>query len=317
MKMHKFGIITVLSVCLFMGCSESGSDPTPDSGNGSGTTPPGTTNPPATKPDFLPAGYTYKPNTLLSKVTLEVFTGGNHTKTTNTYNYDQYGRFTEIRSKTEGVSGEAVNRYTYKDAEKKIEFSYTGLNGNDNYKGEALLNNDYTIREVTLEKPGENSKTTYTYSSDGKVASQKFDSNLKSYEEVYTYGEKGIIKSERKNYRAKASSEAQEQNVILEWSYGDVTSEEYHSLTLSEPNFPQGYLGKYLTKHLPVQNKSDISAKMTTPITIEYKTTSVTNYQYTLNSEKKVVKIDTESNANTFGINTNIRTISNLEYKAL
>ena len=276
--------------------------------------PPVTPPPPASRPAFLPEHFDESPACLLSKVYLEANTAGNIVKTTNVYQYDAYNRFTEIKSTTEGVAGAAITSYVYKDAEKKIEVTYTGFQASDNYAAVALLNDDYTIKEIAKNGSGETSKTTFTYNGNGEVISQVFDSNLKSYEIAYTYGAKGIIKSERKNYVFKAAPAPEKEEVVLEWTYGDVSSEGYNSLVLSDPNFPTGYLGK-LTNNLPVQSKVYTAARISTPIAYEYSSNSVTNYTYTNNSANKVVRIDTDSNANSSGFVINVKTKIELEYK--
>jgi hypothetical protein len=208
---------------------------TPPTSNPPATNPP-TTPPPATRPDFLPKFFDENPSCLLSKVSIETITIGSVTKTTNTYNYDEYKRFTQIKSTTEGVLGEAVTNYKYLDAEKKIEVNYTGFREEENYIAVATLNDDYTVQSISITKNDETSVSTYTYNANGEVVSQKFDSNLKSYEVEYTYGSKGIIKSERKNYVFKASPAPEKEDMVLEWSYGDATSTAYNSLVLSETN---------------------------------------------------------------------------------
>ena len=245
---------------------------------------------------------------------IETNTVGNITKTTNTYSYDSYNRFTEIKSNTEGVSGTAITSYVYKDSEKKIEVTYKGFEASQNYTAVAVLNADYTIKEITINGSGETSKTSYTYNAAGEVISQKFDSNLKSYEVAYTYGAKGIIKSERKNYVAKSNTAPEKEDMVLEWSYGNASSPAYNSLVLSEPNFPTGYLGK-LTSNLPSQSKVSTSAKISTPISYEYSSNSVTDYVYTNNAANKVIKIETNSNAVSSGITVNVKTKIDIEYK--
>ncbi len=321
MKITPFAILGLTVITLLTSCSTE--EPAPDpqtpgnttgnqnqSGNPGGNNG-GTTTP--ARPAFLPAGFNESPGDLLTKVTLEVITSGVTTRTVNTYTYDQYNRFTEIKSQTEGVSGEAVTKYTYKDAEKKIEFVHTGFEASQGFSGEALLNDDYTIRQVKVVKPQETITYSYTYTSDGKIASQTYDSNLKSYELVYTYNDKGIIKTERKNYTAKSSAVPDREDMILEWTYGDVSSKEYNTLVLSEPNFPSGYLGKVFTS-LPVSSKSNITARVSTPIVFEYQSLGTTNYKYTSDAGK-ISRIESESNTTTLGVAVNVQTRINLEYK--
>jgi hypothetical protein len=278
------------------------------------TTTPPTTTPPVVRPDFLPKNFNEKPSCLLSKVSIEANTVGKITKTTNAYTYDQYNRFTQIKSTTEGIVGEAITSYAYKDSEKKIEVTYKGFEESENYTAVATLNTDYTVREIIISANGESSKTTYAYNTNGEVVSQKFDSNLKSYDIEYTYGNKGIVKSERKNYVFKASPAPEKEDMVLEWTYGDASSEAYNSLVLSEPNFPTGYMGK-LTSNLPSQSKVNTTARITNPIVFEYSSNSVTNYVYSNNADNKVVRIDTDSNATSSGVAVNIKTKIDIEYK--
>jgi hypothetical protein len=323
----KFNKNIVLGICTFwvaLACTST--EVVPDSNSGSPstttpptttppvTTPPVTTPPAATRPDFLPKYFDEKPSCLLSKATIESNTLGKNIKTTNSFKYDIYNRFTEISSTTEGVSGAAVTTYVYKDADKKIEVTYKGFKAEENYTAVATLNSDYTVNEISIVGSSETSKETYTYNAAGEVISQKFDSNNKSYEVIYTYGSKGIAKSERKNYVAKSSSAPAKEDVTLEWTYGDASSVAYNSLVLSSPNFPTGYIGK-LTATLPSESKVFTSAKITTPIVYEYSSNSTTNYVYTNNADNKVIRIDTDSNAISSGITVNVKTKIDLEYK--
>lgn len=286
------------------------------------TTPPPATNPPpattpppaAARPGFLPKFFNEKSTCLLNKVFVEATAAGRTTKTTNVYTYDQYNRFTEIKSTTEGVAGEAVWSYTYKDSEKQIEVKYTGFSSEDNFKALALLNDDYLIHEIQLTSSSETSKTTFTYNADGELSSQKFDSNLKSYDVEYTYSTKGIVKSERKNYRFKASPAPEREDLVLEWVYGDVSSEGYTTLVLSDPNFPIGYLGKSFAT-LPSQNTLKSTTRITNPITFEFSTNSTTNYAYTKNAQNKVVRIDTDTNTAANGVSVQAKTKVEIEYK--
>jgi hypothetical protein len=334
MKLIKILFFGISSVFFSLGCASVDINPNPNAGNTTTTTsppttttppttitPPVTTTPPATttppspsRPEFLPKNFDEKPDCLLSKIILETSTMGNITKTTNTYFYDNYNRFTEIRSSTIGVSGTAVTSYVYKDSEKKIEVSFKGFDASQNYTAVAVLNNDYTINEITINGSSETSKITYIYNLNGEVTSQKFDSNLKSYEVIYTYGSKGIVKSERKNYVAKSSSAPDKEDVLLEWTYGESTSSAYSSLVLSEPNFPMGYLGK-LSSSLPIKSRAKTSAKINTPISFEYVSESVTDYIYTNNASNKVIKIETNSSAISSGLSVNVKTKIDLEYK--
>ncbi|SOE22391.1 hypothetical protein SAMN06298216_2831 [Spirosomataceae bacterium TFI 002] len=319
-----WGIVLVISITACTSTDvipkqEPKEDPNPPT---PGTTPPTTgtpttsppSNPPtATRPDFLPKYFDEKPTCLLNKVTIESNAVGKTTKTTNTFAYDTYNRFTEIKSTTEGLAGEAVTSYVYKDSEKKIEVSYKGFEANQNYNAIATLNSDYTINEVLITASGETSKTTYFYNSNGEVIAQKYDSNLKSYEVEYTYGSKGIVKSERKSYVFKNSPALEKEDMVLEWTYGDAASSAYNALALSEPNFPTGYLGK-LTSTLPSQSKLNTAAKITNPIVYEYSSNSVTDYKYTNNADNKVIRIDTDTNATSSGIVVNVKTKIDLTY---
>lgn len=313
--------ITLFLTFFFISCAKQSLDPlssNPTTSTAttppSSTTPPSTITPPATtRPEFLPKFFDEKSSCLISKIIIETNASGINTKTTNIYTYDSNNRFTQIKSTTVGLVGEAILSYSYKDTEKKIEVTYKGFNATENYSSEALLNSDFTIKEINTNSNEETSKTTYTYNANGELVSQKFDSNLKSYFVDYTYGAKGIIRSERKNYVGKASPAPANESMLLEWSYGDATSACYSSLALSDPNFPTGYLGKP-SINLPMQSKINTSAKITSPVVYEYNSNSITNYNY-ITTANKITKIETDSNANSSGVTINVKTKIDLEYK--
>jgi hypothetical protein len=72
-------------------------------------------------------------------------------------------------------------------------------------------------------------------------------------------------------------------------------------------------MGK-LTSNLPVESKLSTSARISTPIVFEYSSNSVTSYKYTNNADNKVIRIDTDSNANSSGVQVNVKTKIDLEY---
>lgn len=324
MKLFKILLLHTLLLCIAMSCDTS-SDPEPpvmENPEPDPETPTGTdstvtetpTNPePATRPEFLPEGFDFNPSCLISKVTLQANAAGQVTNTINTYSYDEYGRYTSIKSETEGLAGFAETQYIYKDSEKLIEIKFTGFEESENYEAVAELNDDFYIVKVNVTSGEETFEINYFYDDENKLVRTSYEGSVRSFETVYTHGEKGVIKAERVNYVAKLSTAPSREDVVLEWTFGDIEGDGYTPLVLGDPAFPAGYLGNS-SKFLPTTSTVLNSTEITSPVAFQFDSNSKTEYTYTLD-DKKVIKIESESQTTSNGFSIDVQTIIEIEYQ--
>lgn len=322
MKFIKASLLSLLYFTIVISCDTSGDpeppqmeDPEPEVPTNTDTTTTETpTNPePVVRPDFLPEGFDFNASCLFSTVRVQASAAGQVTNTLNTYTYDEYGRYTSIKSETEGLAGFAETQYIYKDSEKLIEIKFTGFEESENYEAVAELNDDFYIAKVNVTSTEESFEIIYFYDDENKLIRTSYDGSLRSFETIYTHGEKGVIKAERVNYVAKLSTAPSREDVVLEWTFGDIEGDGYTPLVLGDPAFPAGYLGNS-SKFLPTTSTVLNSTEITSPVAFQFDSNSKTEYTYTLD-DKKVIKIESESQTTSNGFSIDVQTIIEIEYQ--